>query len=111
MSAQNGILDEDYGTNLPETQLDEQALTVERKLARFSKTSEFQKLKEHLEERIAFYQGYLPDGRAAVSLRPSELGEMWIVANAVIGEFQAVLGAYEQARLAVEEQDAQRTRA
>lgn len=108
MGAQNGIVDEDFGTTLPQTEVDNTELAIERNLAKFSQSREYQALKEHLEERIAFYQKYLPDGRESISLPANELGQMWVIANAVIGEFKAVLAAYEQARKVVEEADVQR---
>lgn len=100
MGAQNGIVGDDLGIELPEIKVPEQDLTAEKNMARFSKSEEFQKLKEHLEGRISFYQNFLPDGRAIGENIPSP--EQWVIANAIIGEFNAVLGAYEQAREAVD---------
>ena len=99
MPSLNGIMDgETYGTDLPETKLDDTSAKQARRVARFAKSAEFKELKAHLESRIAFYQTYLPDGRPAVSVtNPSEQAAMWIVANAIVGEFRAVLSAYEQA--------------
>jgi hypothetical protein len=101
MGAINGIVGEDFGVDLPEMQVPEQDLTVEKNMAKFSKTAEFRKLKAHFEERIKFYQGYMPDGRAVVESLPTP--EQWVIANAIIGEFKAVLSVYEQAREAVED--------
>lgn len=107
MGAKNALIGEDFGTDLPEMQVSEQDLAAEKDMARFSKSKEFKKLKEHLEERIKFYQTYLPDGRALGSTIPT--ANDWVVANTVIGEFKAVLGAYEQAREAVENVQRERT--
>jgi hypothetical protein len=96
----NAIIGDDYGTSLPETIVNEDVLMEERKLAKFSKTAEFKRLKDHLESRIAFYQEYLPSGKPI--LGESVTGEDWRIANAVITEFRAVLGAYEQAKEAVD---------
>jgi hypothetical protein len=99
MSSLNAIMDgETYGTELPETRLDDASAKQARRVARFARTSEFKELKAHLESRIAFYQTYLPDGTPLVTVKNlQERQDMWIVANAIIGEFKAVLSAYEQA--------------
>lgn len=106
MGAQNAIVGNDYGTDLPMARLPEKELLEEKKRASFSKSSEFQKLKEHLEERITFYQNYLPDGRSVVEA-PDPAN--WVIANAIIGELKAIINAYEAARKVVE--DVQRERA
>jgi hypothetical protein len=97
--AQNGIVGDSFGTDLPTTQVDNNSLLEEQKMARFSKTTEYKRLKEHLEERISFYQSYLPSGDA-ITLKQdtNQLGQNWLVANAIIAEFQAVLLAYENAK-------------
>lgn len=102
MASQNGIIgDEDYGTNLPVSQVDNTQLNVEKGMARFSKTREFKKIKEHLESRIEFYQQYLPDGRDIRSgTMPTSTD--WIVANTIINEFKMVLFSYENAQEVVD---------
>lgn len=100
---QHGIVGDDSVTELPETTIDENQLVDEQKAAKFSKTAEFKKLKEHLEDRIEFYQKYLPDGRAVVEEPAAELGNKWMIANAIIGEFTAVIAAYEEAAKVVQE--------
>lgn len=99
MPSLNGIMDgETFGTELPETQLDETSAKQAKRVARFARSAEFKELKAHLESRIAFYQTYLPDGTPVVTLKSKqEREDMWIIANAIIGEFKAVLSAYEQA--------------
>lgn len=97
--AQNAITDDSFGTELPTTQIDELALAGERSMARFSKTKEYKALKEYMENRIDFFQKYLPDGRPLTSDNVTD--KDWIVANLVIGEFKNVLNAYEQAAEAV----------
>ncbi len=89
--------DEDYGTSLPQTQVDETNLNIVKNLAKFSKTKEFSKLKEHLENRIAFYQGNLPDGRPINTVKVSDIDGMWMISNAVIGEMKAIIDIYEMA--------------
>lgn len=103
--AQFGIMGDEYGTDLPETKVSEQDLVPERKAAKFSKTAEFKRLKTHLEERIEYYQNFLPDGRNALAVDVDKLGVEWKVANAIIAEFKMVIGFYEQANEVVNAAD------
>lgn len=97
MNPQNGIVgDSDYGTKLPEVSIDREVLLEEARMAKFSKTKEFKKLKDYAESRIAFYQQQLPDGRPVASSNDVTV-EDWRVANSVIGEFKALLNEYEMA--------------
>ena len=98
--SQNVINDDNFtDIQVPQTQIDEMALQGERNMAKFSKSKEFKALKEYMENRIEFFQKYLPDGRPLKTntVKPED----WIVANLVIGEFKNVLQAYEQAAEAV----------
>lgn len=101
MGPQHGLIGEDFGVDLPVMQVPERDLTIEKNAAKFSRTKEFQNLKRHLEERIATYQTFLPDGR--VLSGPNPTAEDWRVANLVIAEFKAVIAAYENAQQVVEE--------
>lgn len=103
MSAQHGIVGEDFGTELPRMEMPEQDLTNEKNMAKFSRSVEFRKLKEHLEERIGFYQTYLPSGEAVPNSNMEELASRWVIANTIIYEFRALIQAYERAREVVEE--------
>jgi hypothetical protein len=110
MGPKNGVIgDLDFGTSFPEMRIPERDLTEEKKMARFSKTAEFKRLKGHLEQRIEHYQTMLPDGRALTSVSPQELAEHWLVANAVVAELKLIIASYEQVQLAVAE-DALRPR-
>jgi len=108
MAEQHGIIgDDNFGTELPVTQPDEAGILEERHMAKFSKTKEYGKLKEHLDQRIEFYQAFLPNGEDLRNADVTKLGQQWAVANAIIAEFKAVLLTYENARDAVEGSDAQ----
>jgi uncharacterized FlgJ-related protein len=91
------IQGDSFGTDLPRTQVDESLLTLEKNLAKYSKTKEFKALKEYMEARIAFFQTFMPDGKEVRWDVTPELGTKWVVANNVINEFKAVLNRYEQA--------------
>ena len=98
--AENGIIGNNSGIDLPLTQVDTQVLDEEKKMAKFSKTEEFKRLKEHLDERITFYQTFLPDGRP---LNADVKAENWVIANAIIGELKGIIMAYEQANQVVKD--------
>ena len=95
MNPQYGVVGDDYGTQLPETQVDQTALTELKHRAKFSKSKEFQELKQHCLDRIDFYQQFLPDGRSVLTDVPKP--EQWQAANIVIGEFKGLIAAYESA--------------
>lgn len=95
--SQNSIIGDNYGIDLPSVDVDKDELDEEKRMARFSKSKEFKKLKEIMEARISFYQKALPDGRAITEVDTAERAQMWVVANAVIGEFKMILAAYEDA--------------
>ena len=101
--AQNGIIGDNYGIDLPEVEPDKAYLDEEKQMARFSKSKEFKKLKEIMEARIDFYQQALPDGRPITAVDSTERANMWLVANAVVGEFKMILNAYETANEAVKD--------
>lgn len=97
---QNGIQDESGFAPL-QTQVDEDQLKVERAMAKFAQHPEFKRIKQHFEERKIFYRTYLPDGRALTDVSNEERGQMWLVANAIIGELDSILTSYELASEAV----------
>lgn len=99
---QFGIQGDEFGTDLPVTEVPEQDLVAERKAAKFSKTAEFKRLKRHLEDRIEYYQVFMPDGRNILGLDTEKLGVEWKVANAIVAEFKMVIGFYERANEVVD---------
>lgn len=92
---QNAIIGDDFGTDIPVTNVDDQQLNDEKKAAKYSRSAEYKKLQEHMQARIDFYQKYLPDG-SPVGTKPISI-EDWKVANAVIAELSAVLNYYKTA--------------
>ena len=67
-------------------------------MAKFSKTAEFKRLKTHMEERIAYYQTFLPSGKSVLEAEDvTKLGQNWLVAQAIVTELQAIIEAYEMA--------------
>lgn len=113
MGPQNGIVgDANFGTDLPQAQVDDTAYEEVVKTARFSKTKEFEQLKEYLENRMNYYKVYMPDGVPVVGTKKdmAEMGYTWLIANAVIGEFKAILDVYEQAAETVKNETTRRKR-
>lgn len=102
MGPSNILIGDAYGTDLPQMQVDEQVLTEEKKMAKFTRTAEFKRIQEHCEERISFYQSFLPNG-AEVGLDVVPSSEDWRVANRIIGELKLLMNMYETARKVVDE--------
>jgi shikimate kinase len=97
----NGIIGDNYGIDLPEIEVNKEVLDDEKRMARFSKSKEFKKLKEIMQSRIDFYQKALPDGRPLTGVDSLERGKQWEVANIVIGELKMIIDSYENANKAV----------
>lgn len=101
MGPQNGIMGDNFGTELPETKVPEDDLSREQSMARFSKTTEFKALKVAIEERITYFQQYVPGGNGtaiAVDQLPNdERGWRWLASDMIIKELKGIIGAYEQA--------------
>lgn len=114
MGSQNVIMGDDtsFGTDMPQTRTPEAAFAELLKSAKFSKTAEFKELKKYLEQKIEFYKAYLPDGRpvGTIPLPFDEMAKMWIAANVIIGEFQAIIGVYEGAAQQVKDATAKQKR-
>ena len=102
---QNAVIGEDDPTTLPVSKVDEAELIEEKKLARYSQTAEFKRLREFLEARIKFFQNYLPDGRPVkdINLPSDAMAVNWKAANIVVGEFKGLLSEYDNAREVVKE--------
>lgn len=98
MGPQNAVVGESFATDLPQTEVSNQDLAIEKNMARFSRSKEFQVLKDHLEQRIKFFENHFPNGDPIAAEKDlPKLAQNWVVANLVIGEFKAVLDAYERA--------------
>lgn len=112
MGPQNGIMGNTFGTELPESFVDDSVYEEMQKTARFSKTAEFKELKKYLDTRMDFYRNYLPDGKPVIAsgLNATEVGELWIAANIVIGELMAIINVYEGAAQEVKDEAARRAR-
>lgn len=93
MNPQNGIIGDETGVDLPQTPVNDEAIIELRKKARFSKSKEFKDLRDAMDNRIEFYQKFLPSGMGVDISKVS--AEDWRVANIVISELEAVKSAYD----------------
>lgn len=99
MGSQNAIMgDQNFGTDMPETQVDESQAMAEKGMAKFSKSKEFQVMRGHMEGRIKYYQSRLPNGQ---SIEEGVDLNDWVIANVIINEFNLVITSYEAAAEAV----------
>lgn len=96
MNPTGAIIGDNTGVGLPEATPDTSILSEEKKMAKFSRTAEFKRLKDYCEGRIEFYQQKLPNG-AEIGLDVAPSTEDWRVANRVIGEFKLLMNIYETA--------------
>jgi hypothetical protein len=96
----NAILGDDYGTQLPQTQVDPESVVESKKMAKFTRTAEYKRQKEWVESKISFYQRYMPDGRLLSGVDTNELSSHWVAANEIISVLNEFLTSYD---LAVEE--------
>lgn len=103
--AQNAVMGDNFGTELPEAQIDETVLNQEKRKARYAKSKDYQDLKQRFQDRITFYQTFLPDGRPLTGVDTQERAHMWVVANALIGEFNMIFSDYENLVEVVAEAD------
>lgn len=106
---QNTPLGDQGWDKLPQTEVPKQDLARERAMAQFSQTEQFKALKNAIEERIRFYQQFVPGGPSGdvdvKSLPNDERGWRWLAADNVITEFRSIIAAYEQAAEAVRDSD------
>lgn len=86
-------------TGLPQTSKDTQqeAIAELQKKAKYSRSKEFSELKANMQQRIEFYQKYLPSGVPVATLSQEDAAKHWPVANLVIAELQQVIDMYEGA--------------
>lgn len=99
----NAIIGDNFGTDIPETQVDDKELMEEKKAARYSKSKEFKRIQAHMLARIEHFQKFLPNGEAVQNAQPTS--EDWRVANTLINEFLAVINFYEEAAEIVKERE------
>ena len=102
MQPKNALIGDATGVELPQMELTDNFLVEEKKMAKYSRSTEFKRIQEWCEGRIEFYQTKLPNG-AEIGLDVAPSTEDWRVANRVIGELRALLAQYEMAATAVKE--------
>lgn len=105
MEPQHAIIGDGTGVDLPQAQPDPNTLVEEKKMAKYSRSAEYGRLKEHLEARIAFYQLYLPgsESKEIQQLNREERADKWAIADDVIKEIRAIIDTYDQIASVVKE--------
>lgn len=78
----------DWDFDVPEVKLD---TTSERKIARLSKTKQWQEVRAYVDGRIAAYQQYLPGANPAITGSEAD----WRVADGIIRELKALESVVE----------------
>jgi predicted nucleic acid-binding protein len=101
MAEGQGIIGDNVVTELPETKVEQQSLVEEQKMAKYSRSAEFKRIKQWAEERIEFYQQFLPNGQPVIDTVPTP--DQWIAANAIIAELTYLTKTYEQVNDAVQQ--------
>lgn len=103
MQPDNAIIGDAQGIDLPQALVNEQDLTKEKNMAKYSKSKEFQDIREYWEGRISFFQTFLPNGTEARFVVPDEkVAQQWVLASNIIVEIKAFLSQYDNAREIVE---------
>lgn len=106
MGPQNAVMggDANYGMDMPQTEMAEPDLSRERNMARFSRTREFQALKEVVQQRIQYHTKYSPGSQGETAFRDmpnEERGWRSLAADLVIEELTLLINAYETANQVV----------
>jgi hypothetical protein len=91
------------GIDLPQATPDENSLIEEKNMARYSKTKEFKRIRNWCQERIRFYQEFLPSGKPITDSDDyTKMGQNWVIANAIILELSSLMNSYDIATEMVE---------
>lgn len=94
MEPDNILLGDATGTDLPQKPVDETALNEVKTKAKYSRSKEYKELKAKADERIIFYQRFLPGNIPPEMVTDAERAKYWAIANIVIAELQQLFGEY-----------------
>lgn len=90
--------DMDESMNVPESVVPMETLVEEKNKAKYSKTKEFKEIRQYWEDRIKFFESYLPAGLETRWQVPSDdIAQQWVLANNIIAEVRAFLRQYDDA--------------
>lgn len=92
---QNGIVGNDYGIDIPETEYTDDQLVDVKKMAKFTRTAEYARQNAWAEAKIKFYQQYLPNGQDISTVAPETRDAYWVAANEIIKLLNEFLTSYE----------------
>lgn len=99
----NAIMGDDFGTDIPETNIPDNQLLDEKKMAKFTRTAEYARQKRWIDEKVKYYKQFTPDGRPIASVDPNNLATHWVVANEIISVLEEFRTSYEEAAEIVKE--------
>ncbi len=103
MEPQNILMGDITGVELPEKPVDETAVKELQNKAKYARSKEYKDLKQKADERVAFYQNYLPNGMPIGATTKAERDGKWELANVVIAEFKALFSEHEGANTLLDE--------
>lgn len=96
---QNAIVgDLDEPTQIPETEVDLETLGEVKKMAKYSKTAEFKRLEQYIQDRISFFSRHFPNGTPIDQIPKEERDGYWVAACIITREFQSIIDEYSRAR-------------
>lgn len=97
MNPQNSLIGDSFGTDLPEMKTDDTGKKELANKAKYSRSKEYKELKEKADQRIAFYQKFLPSGQLVGTASREEMARKWELANLIIAEFEQLFSEHEGA--------------
>jgi hypothetical protein len=105
--AQNAVLgDQDLPLELPQSSADADGRAEERQMAKYSESEEYRRIKDHLQDRIKFFQKYFPGGQPVKVLPVAEREAYWVAACVITDELQSIINDYDQIREGVKKANA-----
>ena len=95
--ADNVLLGDETGVELPVMPPDETAINELKHKAKYSRSKEYQELRDKAQVRIDFYKNYLPDGTPVGVASMEQVAAYWKVSNLIIAEFEQLFDEHENA--------------
>lgn len=100
----NAIMGDDTGTDLPQKPEDEEAINDLKRKAKYSRSKEYSELRQKAQERVEFYQRFLPNGQPVGTASKGDVERKWELANIIIAEFQQLFSEHENAAQLLKEE-------
>lgn len=104
MQPDNAIIGDAQGIDLPQAVPDESAKLELASKAKYSKSKEYKDLRQKAEDRIGFYQKFLPNGQLVGTASKADMERKWELANLLIAEFQQLFSEHDNADALLKEE-------